>query len=58
MVLRSSTKVKLVSDFTRLTKVQRSPYYRGLKLWDQLPKSVQKEPSRLKFKREIVKLII
>ena len=58
MVLRSSTKVKLVSDFTRLTKVQQSPHYRGLKLWDQLPESFQKDPNRLKFKREIVKLII
>ena len=57
MVLRNSTKVKLVSDFTRLTKVQHSPYYRGLKLCDKLPERVQKEPSKLKFKREIVKLI-
>ena len=28
---RSSTKVKLKSDFTKLTKIQRSPYYRGHK---------------------------
>ena len=38
--LRSSKKVKLKSQFTRLTKVQRSPYYRGLSLWNTLPDSL------------------
>ena len=53
--LRSSKKVKLKSSFTRLTKVKKSPMYRGLELWDQLPEKLQKEPSKLLFKREIKK---
>ena len=51
--LRSSNKIKLKSRFTRLTKVQKSPYYRGLALWNTLPVTLQTEPSKLKFKREI-----
>ena len=53
--LHSSKKVKLKSAFTRLTKVKKSPMYRGLELWDQLPEKLQKEPSKLLFKREIKK---
>ena len=53
--LHSSKKVKLKSSFTRLTKVKKSPMYRGLELWDQLPEKLQKEPSKLLFKREIKK---
>ena len=36
-ILRSNQKVKLKSKFTRITKIQRSPYYRGIGLWDALP---------------------
>ena len=57
MALRSSTKVKLKSDFTKLTKIQRSPYYRGLKLWDILPENVKKESCKLRFKNELSKCI-
>ena len=46
MILRSTKKVKMKSDFTKLTKIQRSPYYRGLKLWNSLPENVQKEESK------------
>ena len=53
MNLRSSNKVKMKSNFTKLTKIQRSPYYRGLKLWDQLPENVQKEQSKLVFKSKV-----
>ena len=45
MNLRSSSKVKMKSNFTKLTKIQRSPYYRGFKLWDNLPEKLQKEPN-------------
>ena len=57
MVLRSSKKVKIKSDFTKLTKVQRSPFYRGLKLWNKLPVDVQKEVNRVKFKERVKKCI-
>ena len=51
--LRSAKKVKLKSQFTRLTKVQKSPYYRGLALWDVLPDQIQTQPSKIKFKGDI-----
>ena len=51
--LRSSNKIKLKSRFTRLTKVQKSPYHRGMALWNTLPDILQAEPSKSKFKREI-----
>ena len=57
MKLRSDVKVKLKSDFTRLTKIQKSPYYRGLGLWNILPEDIQKEQVQVKFK-EKVKLFI
>ena len=34
---------KMKSNFTRLTKFQGSPYYRGLNLWDRLPDDIQEE---------------
>ena len=55
--LRSTKKVKMKSAFTRLTKVQKSPMYRGLELWNQLPRELQKESSKIKFKGEIKKYI-
>ena len=58
MILRSTNKVKMKSDFTKLTKIQRSPYYRGLKLWNSLPENVQKEESKSKFKFKLSKCIV
>ena len=51
--LRSSRKINLKSDFTRLTEIQRSPYYRGLKLWNALPESIQCEQNRAQFKARV-----
>ena len=56
MELRSTTKVKMTQKFTSLTKVQRSPLYRGIKLWDLLPTVLQNEKDYVKFKKEIIKL--
>ena len=53
--LRSANKKILTSQFTRLTKVQKSPFYRGLDLWNKLPENLQNEPSKLKFKNDIKK---
>ena len=52
MQLRSSKNVKMNDEFTRLTKIQKSPYYRGLSLWDKLPKELQLVDSRMVFKDE------
>ena len=35
--LHSTTKVKMKEDFSGLTKLHQSPYYRGVKLWEALP---------------------
>ena len=50
-------KIKLKSDFTRLTKVQRSPYHRGVELWNNLLMEIQKKQSKLNFEKSIVKLV-
>ena len=50
MSLRSDQNVKMKSDFTCITKIQMSPYYNGLKLWNMLPCEIQNEPSKTKFK--------
>ena len=38
------------SDFTRLTKIQRSPYHRGISEWNLLPDDIQNEVDKCKFK--------
>ena len=58
MSLHSDRKVKMKSDFTRLTKIQKGRYYRGLTLWNTLPEHIQKEPSKVKFKPLIKTFII
>ena len=53
MVLRSSTTVKMHHQFTKLSKIQKSLYYRGLALWDKLPKEYQTMSAKKEFKRVI-----
>ena len=53
IVLRSSKSVKMSHKFTRLTKIQKSPYYRGLELWDKLPQDIHKIESKIEFKNKI-----
>ena len=55
MELRSKSKVKLKQNFTSLTKVYMSPFYRGLRLWDLLSTDLQKEADFVKFKLKIMK---
>ena len=38
-ILRSRKQVKMKSKFTRITKIQKSPFYRGITLWNNLPNS-------------------
>ena len=54
----SATHVKLKHKFTRITKIQRSPYYRGLELWDQLPQSLQTLETNLMFKNAIREYVL
>ena len=55
MELRSSENIKMKHKFTRLSKVQKSLYYRGLSLWDKLPKELQQIESKKEFKDRIKK---
>ena len=36
-ILRSNKKVKLKCNFSNLTKLHNSPFYRGIKVWNDLP---------------------
>ena len=51
--LRSKPNVKLKNKFTSITKVYNSPFYRGIRLWDQLPPELQKEENKITFKTEV-----
>ena len=55
--LRSRSKVKLKDDFSSLTKLHNSPYFRGLKLWNALPHEVQKAENNQVFKSLVKGLI-
>ena len=46
IVTRSSSKVKFVSDFTSLTRVQNNPLYRGIALWNTLREDIKKMKSK------------
>ena len=53
MELRSKNKVKFKHAFTDKTKVQKSPLYRGIFLWDQLSSDIQNLNDINIFKRNI-----
>ena len=55
MVLRNSNKVKFYCKKTDFTKVQQSPFYRGMSLWNQLSESTQKLLTKVKFKQNLAK---
>ena len=51
--LRNNNKIKFEIRTTKLTKVANSPYYRGVRLWDQLNESTctQRATRKVKFKQ-------
>ena len=51
--LRNSNKIKFKTRTTRLTTVLKSPYYRGVRLWDRLSEDTQKATTKVKFKMMI-----
>ena len=57
IILRNKNKVRLKIKTTQLTKVQKSPYYRGVSLWDRLPESVQRATTKVKFKTLLNKVL-
>ena len=55
--LRSRNKVKFKYKFTNIVKVQNSPFYRGIFLWDQLSEELQLEPKLDIFKLGVRALV-
>ena len=51
--LRSRNKIKFSTAKIKLTKVMKSPYYRGVSLWDRLPEEVQRATTKVRFKKQI-----
>ena len=51
IVLRNRDKIKFITPKTKLTKVLKSPYYRGVSLWDMLPQQVQRATTKVRFKK-------
>ena len=51
-VLQSTSNAKLNHKSTRLSKIQKRSYYRGLELWEkQLPPNMQNIGTKLEFKK-------
>ena len=50
VMLRNSNKIKFKLKTTRLTTVLKSPYYRGVHLWDRLSEETQKATTKVKYK--------
>ena len=50
--------IKLKSKFTRISEIQRSPYFRGVSLWDNLPQSMQSEQDKTRFKKAVNGLVM
>ena len=51
--LRSRNKIRFAVPATRLTKVIKSPFYRGVSLWDRLSIEVQRATTKVRFKQLI-----
>ena len=51
--LRSRNKIKFSVPVTKLTKVKKSPFYRGVSLWDRLMVKTQRATTKVKFKKLI-----
>ena len=53
MTLRNSNKIKFKEKLTVKTLIQKSPMYRGIHLWNELPEDIQRSDNLRKFKRAI-----
>ena len=53
IILRNRNKIKFKTPITKLTKVLKSPFYRGARLWDMLTEDVQRAKTKVKFKQII-----
>ena len=53
ITLRSRNKIKFSVPVTKLTRVLKSPFYRGVTLWDRLSLEVQRATTKVRFKQLI-----
>ena len=51
--LRSRNKIKFKQRMRTLEGILKSPLYRGIKLWDTIPESIQRSTTKVKFKSQI-----
>ena len=51
--LRSRNKIKFKVQKRNLEGILKSPLYRGIKLWDMIPESVQRSTTKVKFKSNL-----
>ena len=56
-ILRSNNKTTMKYEFSNLTKLHKSPYYRGVKLWNTLPAETQKCNIKREFKKQMQNII-
>lgn len=50
---RGDLKIKFVKRRAKTSFYQKSPYYRGVVLWDKLEKHIQRLPNRRRFKHAV-----
>ena len=53
-ILRSNNNINMKYRFSNLTKLHNSPYFRGVKLWNKLPKRIQKCKVKSEFKKFVL----
>ena len=55
-ILRSNSKRMLKYNFSNLTKLHNSPFYHGVKAWNDLSMEIQRCNSRIEFKKLVKNL--
>ena len=50
IILRSHKKIKFRHEKRNLKGIERSPMYRGIKLWNTIPQALQRATTKVKFK--------
>ena len=54
--LRSRNKIRFKHNKRYCTVMIKSPLYRGIKLWDNIPEAIQHSPTKCKFKVALKKI--
>ena len=54
LVALRRNKIKFRTHVTKLTKVMKNPYYRGVSVWDMLNEEGQRATTKVRFKQLLV----